>query len=299
MMLAQRGAVDDIADLQERGYLFDLKIDGVRCQAEVDSGEVRLYSRQGTPMEHRYPEVVEALLVACPEGRLVLDGEIAVDGPDGLPSWPLSHKRDAQQSAIRVWVERLPAVFYAFDVLEGSEDIRSWPYERRRQQLEWLAMRWPREHLRPVLHSADGLALWDVVTTHRLEGMVAKKSQSPYRDHKRTREWVKVKRTSTVTCLVGGTDPGEGSRAATFGALHLYLLDSDHQLVQVGKVGSGFSARELVDIVDLLEKRVPLIVEVEHLDVSPDGQLRQPVFQRVRTDVGMLDCMLDQLETES
>lgn len=298
MMLAQRGSIEDLDRLQAAGYIFDLKIDGVRCMAEIDNGTVHLTSRSGTPMDHRYPEVVRALAEACPTGRLVLDGEIAVDGPDGLPSWPLTHKRDAQQSAIKRWAEQLPGVFHIFDLLEhAGEDIRTWPMARRRMAVEALAGRWPqwtRAHLRTVLHSHDGQALWDVVATHRLEGVVAKKPTAPYRDHKRTREWVKIKRLQTTTCLVGGMDPGEGARAATFGALHLYLLDGEHQLVPVGKVGSGFSQRELEDVSRRLGQP-PLIVEVEHLDVSPDGQLRQPVFQRVRHDATALDCTLEQL----
>jgi ATP-dependent DNA ligase len=44
-MLAQKGGVDDIARLEERGYTFDLKVDGVRCLVEVDQGVVRLTSR--------------------------------------------------------------------------------------------------------------------------------------------------------------------------------------------------------------------------------------------------------------
>lgn len=294
LMLAHRARVDDIDELAGRGYLFDLKIDGCRCLAEVTDGTARLSSRSGADMTRRYPEVIAALEAAVPTGRVVLDGEIAVNDERGLPSWPLTHKRDAQQSKVTRWSQSHPATYYAFDILElGSVDMRKWAYANRRQVLEQEVSGWGSPTIRPVLQSADGHALWDVIVEHQLEGMVAKRADSQYRPG-RSRDWLKIKRTSTVTCLVGGYDPGEGGRANSFGCLHLYLLDEAHNLVPVGKVGSGFSDRELRHVAAALP-HPPVIVEVEFLDVSPDRQLRQPVFQRLRTDAEVTDCTLDQL----
>lgn len=294
MMLACRGRVDEIDRLQEQGYLFDLKIDGVRCMATVDHGSVELVSRTGLTMTSRYPEVVAALKDACPSGRYVLDGEIAVVDDRGLPDWPLTHKRDAQQSRTSQWAERLPAKYFVFDVLEvGTVDMRGWAYANRRQVLDQEAAEWRGSTLQPTLFATEGQALWSVVCEHQLEGMIAKRASAPYREG-RSQDWVKVKRTSTVSCLVGGTDPGTGARASSFGNLHLYLLDEDHTLVPVGKVGSGFSDKEIRQVMHALH-HPPLIVEVEYLDCSPDGQLRQPVFQRIRTDLEVTDCTLDQL----
>lgn len=294
-MLAHRADPADVAKLNGAGYLWDLKIDGVRCLAEVQDGVVRLTSRTGADMTRRYPEIVAVLSVAFPSGRVVLDGELAVSDERGLPSWPRTHKRDAQQSRVSRWVETHPAIYHVFDILEyGEKDMRPWAFGNRRQVLEQEARHWQHSaHLQPVLHAHDGATLWGVVEEFRLEGMIAKRADSPYRSG-RSRDWLKIKRTSTVTCLVGGTDPGEGSRASTFGALHLYLLDEQGQLVPVGKVGSGFSDRELRVVAEALTNP-PVIVEVEHLDVSPDGQLRQPVFQRLRTDVTVTECTITQL----
>jgi bifunctional non-homologous end joining protein LigD len=294
MMLACRGKVEEVERLQQQGFLFDLKIDGVRCMATVEHGDVRLVSRQGIDMTSRYPEVVAGLKDACPSGRLVLDGEIAVVDDKGLPSWPLTHKRDAQQSRIAQWAERMPAKLFVFDMLEvNATDMRGWAYANRRQVLDQEAAEWTGDALQPTLFTADGQALWSVVCEHQLEGMIAKRANAPYRTG-RSQDWVKIKRTSTVSCLVGGTDPGTGARASTFGNLHLYLLDGDHTLVPVGKVGSGFSDKELHKMMQALH-HPPVIVEVEYLDCSPDGQLRQPVFQRIRTDLAVTDCTTDQL----
>ena len=295
MMLASRGAVEDIDRLQAEGYLFDLKIDGVRCVATVEDGQVTLTSRTGITMTSRYPEIVSALADLYPKGRMVLDGEIAVFDDRGLPSWELTHKREMQQRHVPSWAERLPAHYLMFDILElEGRDLRGWAYANRRQVLQQETSDWIADTLQLTVLSSDGKALWDVVREHHLEGVIAKRPDSPYRDG-RSRDWVKIKRTSTVSCLVGGFDPGEGSRSSTFGCLHLYLVGQDQALVPVGKVGSGFSDRELRQVTTALA-HPPLIVEVEYLDVSPDGQLRQPVFQRVREDLGVQDCTTGQLK---
>lgn len=293
-MLAQRGRVeDDLAPLGEAGYLFDLKIDGVRCLATVEDGQVTLVSRAGVTFTYQYPDVVAALRT-LPPGRWVLDGEIAVSDERGLPSWPLTAKRNSQVRNTSGWAAKLPATYHVFDLLEhDGQDLRPWALGNRRHVLrEALAEVDP--GVRAVLSSYDGQAMWQVVVEHHLEGVVAKRPGSPYRNG-RSSDWVKIKRTQTVTCLVGGYDPGEGHRADTFGALHLYLISHEGLLVQVGKVGSGFSNREVDQVMHALH-HTPLVVEVEYLDVSPDGLLRQPVFQRIRSDVTVADCTLDQLK---
>lgn len=292
LMLASRGSVSDIGRWQRAGYLFDLKIDGVRCLATVVDGVVTLNSRTSVDITSQYPDVVSVLHAAYPNGHVVLDGEICVLGDDGFPSWPRTHKRNAQQSGMAKWVKSLPARFYAFDMLTfGGEDMTTWAYANRRQVLELHAQEWP-DALQSTPTSTDGEVLWRLVEQHRLEGMIAKRPAGRYRGG-RSPDWVKIKRKSTVSCLVGGFDPGTGHRSQTFGNLHLYLL-ADGALIPVGKVGSGFSDREISEVMQRLHQP-PLIVEVEYMDLSPDGVLRQPVFKHIRNDLGVQDCTTEQL----
>lgn len=289
-MLAQRGSVDD---LNLPGYVHDLKIDGVRCIAEVNEGQVVLKSRRGSDITARYPEVVQALHGTGEPGRLVLDCEIAVCDDKGLPSWEHTHKRDAQQSQIQRWASHMPASLFVFDCLTyRGIDMTERPYSARRDYVEALTGQWDNPRLQATISHAAGDALWAVVCEHQLEGVVAKRIGAPYRPG-RSRDWIKIKRTRTVTCLVGGFDPGEGSRRDSFGALHLYLLDDKDELVPVGRVGSGFSHADLRRVKNLLG-RPPLLVEVEYLDVR-SGVLRQPVFKGVREDVEVADATMAQL----
>ncbi len=291
MMLATRGRTEDIARLTKAGWLFDLKIDGVRAEATVVDGDVTLVSRQGVTITAQYPEVVEALTKALPRGHWVLDGEIAVNDERGLPSWPRTHKRNAQTRNAAGWAQSHPATLYVFDLLVASgTDMRTWSFANRRQVLDQEIHR--TTHVRPVLTSSDGAAMWSVVTEHGLEGLVAKRPGAAYTDSRST-SWIKIKRTSTATCLVGGHSAGTGSRGATFGNLHLYLV-REGELVLVGHVGSGFSHREVKEAMRRLHQP-PMIVEVEYLDFH-SGSLRQPVFKRFRADAGVGECSYDQVE---
>lgn len=292
LMLARRGTLADLERLQSEGYLFDLKVDGVRCMARVDRGAVLLRSRSGEDITACYPEVTEQLGAQLPSGLWVLDGELAVSDERGRPSWPLTHKRAAQRSKYAQAAAALPVTFHVFDLLHaGLADISRQPFRERRELLDQQFP--PGRIVTPVLHTRNGEALWKAVVEHQLEGVIAKRPAAAYKGG-RSRDWLKIKRTSTVTCLVGGYEPGEGTRAATFGALYLFLLDDNRKLQPVGKVGSGFSDFELTQITAAMHDP-PLIIEVEYLDVSPDGQLRQPVFQRIRKDAAIADCTTDQL----
>lgn len=292
VMLAQRGEVKDLPALASAGYLFDLKIDGVRALVTIDGTDITIKSRRGEDITGKYPEVVGALREQG-EQRVVLDCEIAVCDNRGLPSWERTHKRDAQVNRIARWAAHMPATLFVFDCLQyRGIDMRSRPFAARRERVETLTAAWDTPRLQAVLHGVTEAAMWAVVSDFDLEGLVAKRADSPYRPG-RSRDWIKIKRTRTATCLVGGFDPGEGSRADTFGALHLYLLDEHQELVPVGRVGSGFTFADLKRVKNLLG-RPPLMVDVEYLDVR-SGVLRQPVFRGVRDDIDVADCTMTQL----
>lgn len=296
-MLARK-SVDDVATLEERGWCFDLKIDGIRAGVRVDHGTVTMKSRRRENITPYYPELVSHLCGAFAwlgwTEPCELDCEIAVNDERGLPSWPLTHARHAAGRR-----GKGQATLYVFDVTTFTgDDVTNLPFVERRAMVERLTLGMD-PLVVPVLHGVAGTAMWDVVEQYNLEGLVAKRPDHRYRAG-RSSDWLKLKRTRTMTCVVGGYDPGEGSRRFTFGNLHLYLTDGDG-LVSVGKVGSGFTDRKLAEISGLLHDAAadPIIVEVECLDVSPDRQLRQPVFQRLRTDVDITACSVDQLETNT
>ena len=140
-----------------------------------------------------------------------------------------------------------PCTYVVFDILErGGKPLISKPLSERKAIL--------RESLRDGEHVVvssyvvgEGEAYYEAAVAKGLEGVVAKKLDSPYRPGERSREWLKVKRVKTADCVVVGYTRGTGNRADTFGALLLGLYDGD-MLTFVGRVGTGFTDKSLREL---------------------------------------------------
>ena len=288
------------------GWLFEPKIDGIRLLALVRDGEVTLRSRRGLDLTAQYPAVAAAL-AAQPAAALLLDGEVVAPKPGGVPSFELLQQRMnlLADSKVAQAEAEIPVVYFAFDLLHvDGVDVRAAPLWQRKELLRRLLD--PGPWLQPLDHiDADGNTVFQALTQRGFEGVVAKRRDGPYLAGKRSPSWLKVKARAGGDFLVGGYTPGRGRRAPTFGALLLGERDADGCLVYAGRVGSGFSDAQLTEIRALLElrerKRSPfhapvpeavgatyarpdLVVEVRYADRTSAGQLRAPVFLRLRDD---------------
>lgn len=278
------------------GWLWELKWDGVRMLAEVRDGQVYLNGRRGADATYRYPDLVAALTRAFPAGHVLLDGEVIVLGEDGRPSIDRALRRDAQRtrSSAARFVSALPARYVAFDLLQhDGRDLTREALQARTHELARVAASWQQ----PLMYcppAVSGTELWEMVRAQRLEGLMAKRATSPYVSG-RSSSWVKIKATRVLHALVCGYDPGEGHRASTFGALHLCLLDETGDLTPIGRVGSGFSELDLRQVRRRLSQQQPIVVEVEYQEVSPNGQLRFPVFRGLADDVELTACTTGQI----
>lgn len=291
------------------GWLFELKYDGFRVLAGRDGAAAALRYRSGADATSLYPEVVRALR-ALPCQRAILDGEVVVLDAAGRPSFQALQKRAMLSRPAEVERSSLdrPATFFAFDLLAlGDLDLRPLPLEQRKRLLERLLPR--AGPLRYADHvETRGEDLFREARARGLEGVVAKKADSPYRAG-RSASWLKlrVQRTEDFA-VVGFTEPA-GSRAG-FGALHLAFHDGQG-FVYAGSVGSGFTDEQLAAIRSRLEPRrrpqpdfrgaVPLgredawvepelVAEVRYLEWTEEGLLRQAVFERLREDKRPEEC---------
>jgi bifunctional non-homologous end joining protein LigD len=315
VMLANSAPANDntIATLMtEQGeWYFDLKIDGVRCVMAINNGKVTLTNRNGVDITYRYPEVAAAALEKFgTDARLILDGECVVFDENGKPSFKLTSKRDRQQKAhvIQGLSTSMPATFVAFDVLyHDGKDTRDEIYHFRKALLDTLMMDRTQPHLRIIANvgSHDGHKMLALVREHSLEGLIAKRMKSRYQAGRRS-DWLKIKPTQTVSCIVTGASLGTGARNSTFGALALELV-KDGQRVSVGDVGTGFKQADLQEILstyfhaDTGVRGTPVVhtefvVEVEFQEMTVDGKLRFPVFRGIRTDVGIDECYYEQVQ---
>jgi bifunctional non-homologous end joining protein LigD len=314
-----RGAVsiDDVgvmlAETRDRpfsrqGWLFELKYDGFRLLAARE-GAARLRYRRGHDATATFPEIARAVS-ALPVDRVLLDGEVVVLDEQGKPDFQRLQRRvqlrrrpDIERAAVE-----LPATLVLFDLLSLADfDLRGLPLRERKDLLRRILP--PVGPLRYLDHvEGKGEALFAEIRRMGLEGMMAKRADSPYRAA-RSADWQKIRIDRTGDFVVVGFTMPQGSRAA-FGALHLAVHGSAG-LTYAGRVGTGFDDRTLADLrarLDALRRPEPpcagpvprgrahvwveprLCCEVRYKEWTDEGLLRQPVFLRLRDDKAPEGC---------
>ena len=316
-MLASAGTAADLAD---KDWQIELKWDGVRALIVGDATQIRLISRNGNDMSASYPELTDRSI--WPEHGFVADGEIIAVGRSGRPDFGLLQGRMKLSKAADVAKaqESTPVRLVLFDLLfDAGEDLRRLPLSERRLRLE----RFFRPSGGPVDLSGviGGDAARNLDVGHilesaaelGLEGVMAKRTDGRYVGQ-RSRSWLKLKVERTQEVVVGGWRPGKGERRDSVGSLLLGIPDGP-KLRYVGRVGSGFSTRELKELrqqLDALPRKtspfqeVPdadaadahwvsarLVGEVTFGDWTGSGKLRHPVWRGWRLDKTPADVVVE------
>jgi bifunctional non-homologous end joining protein LigD len=301
--------------LERPGYLFELKLDGVRIVADRRRDKVALFYRKQRDATKNYSEIAEALKTLA-DARFVLDGEIVAFDERGRPDFQrLGHRIQTDPKASRR-AAAVPVVYVVFDVLAiGPYDLRGFPIEARKEILGRIIPPDGAANGLVRLHPTfdNGAALYRLCREHRLEGVVAKKLGSTYKPGERTVDWLKIKCEIDAEFVVIGWTEGESTRSR-LGALDLGAYEGD-RLVFRGRVGSGLD-EATIDM--LLERLLPievsrpvaegkyspkpkrhhcrpeLVVSVRYggfsLDPSGARFLRFPVYRGIRADVDPQDC---------
>ena len=294
-------------------WLFEIKWDGYRAVAFLKDDSVRLVSRNQNDLTGEFPELHE-LSKSITAKNAVLDGEIVVLDDQGRPSFSMMQQRTGiRKGGRRTGARRdLPVLYYVFDLiyLDGY-DLRHVSLEQRKQALAQIVV--PNAFVRYSDHFPQGLALFDLAKQKGLEGILAKKRTSHY-EERRSQEWLKIKVTQTVDCVVGGYTEPEGSRQY-FGSIVLGLYDKKGRLIHVGQAGTGFNQAMLKEIFQLLKSldtnRNPFHGDVDaahahwvkpervaeikftewtHETVEGGMKLRAPVFLGLREDKDPKEC---------
>lgn len=295
-------------------YRFEIKWDGYRCLAFLDRGTF-LQSRHGHDLTPMFPEL--ARLHEVIERRpAVIDGEIvAIAG--GRPSFAALQQRTGWQGTRRAAAAGgpVPAVLVAFDLLgAGGEVLAGRPLAERVALLEELVPPGGEGGLvvsRGVVGAGE--ELFELARSQGLEGVVAKRLDSPYLPGSRTPYWQKIKAERTVEAVVGGLVAGGH---AGIGALLLGMFDDRGRLVYVGHVGTGFGTAELRQLLSRVRARPTspfhrpperargaavvwtepeVVCEVAFLTWTAEGRLRHAVFRRLRDDIDPAECRLPAL----
>lgn len=272
-------------------HLFEIKWDGFRAVALIDSGRYRLLGRRKTDFTPAFPEL--AALTSLPEGTAI-DGEI-VTLINGKPDFAALLRRN--RAGIRPpgrSTRAPPATFVAFDLLYRSfKSIQPLPCEERRARLAGMLEQ--SHHPRILLSQAiigDGRAMFAEARKLSLEGVIAKRRNSRYEPGQRSGAWMKFKARRQLLCAIIGYQVRPDRMLKSL----IIAAPIEGKLRWVGKVGSGINVATQHRLLGLLKIRrcprpviecsiegnwvVPdLFCRVSFLEWTGGGKLRGPVFE--------------------
>ena len=235
-MLAK--AADAIPDGD--GWLFEPKWDGFRAIVFRDGDEIYTQSRDLKPLDRYFPELADPVRASLPE-RCVIDGEVVIARDGALDFEALLLRIHPAASRVNMLAAESPASFVAWDLLAlGDEDLREVPQGERRERLEAvLAGAAPPVHLTPATRDRSMAADWfDRFEGAGLDGVVAKRVETPYQPGKRA--MLKIKHQRTADCVVAGFRWHKNGPGTHIGSLLLGLYDDAGKLNHVG-ITSSFS----------------------------------------------------------
>lgn len=297
-------------------WSWEIKLDGYRLLTRVRAGRVSLFTRGGHDWTAKMPELAAELKTLALHSAW-LDGEIVVLGESGMPDF--GALQDALDSA-----DRKRIVYFVFDLpyFEGH-DLRTMPLRWRRRLLENFLRDKTTERIRfSAAFDADAAAVQTSARRLGLEGLIAKRIDSPY-ESKRSESWLKLKNRQRQEFVIAGyTDRASGE--AQIGSLLLGMHDADGKLRSVGSVGTGWSAAAAQRLQQRLQQievpkppfadgaptkntrwtaaslaevhwvRAQLVAEVEFSNWTADAQLRHASFVSLREDKDASQVMREQ-----
>ena len=282
----------------DKDWAFEIKWDGYRAIADMSKDELRLYSRNGIDFSQKFKKITHSLNLQ--EHPMILDGEIVAYDDKGKPNFQ--------------WLQRigdhpdLALTFQVFDLLWlNGHSTENLSYLQRKELLKDALIE--NEIIKYSDHILEkGRDFFQAAKDMGLEGIVAKKTDSLYKENLRSSEWLKIKiHKSDEAVICGFTEP-KGSRKK-FGALILgkYL---NGEMVFCGHTGGGFNDRLLSDIYDKMQPLITknsvfkitpktntkatwikpeLVAEIKFSELTEDNIYRHPSFLRLRDDVNPND----------
>jgi bifunctional non-homologous end joining protein LigD len=272
------------------GWVYERKLDGLRCIAVRHGDTVELWSRSRQSFNARFAGIARAV-GGLPGGDLVLDGEIVAMDGDRTSFSLLQRPGSTATPTLGV-----------FDILHcGAQDLSAQPLLERKKILASVVGQ--RGVVRRVDHvEGDPTELLAQACAAGWEGLIAKRADAPYRTG-RSSDWLKLKCSASQELVIGGWTEPRGARTH-LGAVLVGHYDGDGQLRYAGKVGTGFTAATLADLhqrlvalerdtspfADRVRERAAhwaepqLVANFAFTEWTEDGKLRHPRFEGLRAD---------------
>ncbi len=305
---------DVYKDLGAAAWHVEDKYDGIRAQAHIRSGSVKIFSRRLNDVTASYPEVAGALGSISTDA--ILDGEIVAMREGRVLPFRLLQARLQRRNVEEQLLRDIPIAYVVFDVLAlGDELLLDAPLAMRRERLADLFQSDTYVKHAPFdtaveVAAAEVNARFDAARARGNEGLMLKRADSPYAPGRRGKWWLKLKRElTTLDVAVVAVEWGNGKRANVLSDYTFAVRGDDGKLCAIGKAYSGLTDAEIAELTQwFLEHRLPqshqrekaraheipvepkLVLEVafdviQESDLHESGfSLRFPRIVRVRDD---------------
>lgn len=270
---------------QKPGWIYEPKLDGMRCIAVCNGADTRIYSRNGRDISSTFPTLCRSL--AGQRAGLVLDGEIVAFDSAGKISFENLQERwlIVDEQIARKQDVHNPVAFYVFDIMrtDNADCTKETLVNRKSMLFEKVSADLL---IKLVHHFEDAHALFDATKSGGLEGIVAKQSNSLYKPGARSGEWIKIKHRLTESFVVLGYVESEGFLLGQYTLTGLRTVG----IARYGLSNSEYEklAKRLVQIPPPVRFRKATVwfepkvsVEVEFMEWTSKGMLRFPVLRRV------------------
>lgn len=270
-------------------YLYEVKFDGIRATIHVGPSKFLIFNRYGKDITNFYPELKN--IQKTINQNTIFDGEIVLFNND-KPSFSklLERAHLKNHSKIQYFTKHYPVTFVAFDCLYQNRSLLTLPLQKRKEVLS----QYPTNDyftISPYILT-DGQKLFKEITKLHLEGIVAKKLDSPYTIATRSFEWLKIKNFQKNNFYVGGIFEKENNAVAS-----LYLGEYQaNELHFVGKVSIGKKqafyqkvkqspTRKTSPFQDYQNPQITylkptLTCQIAYLERTKNNHLRQPIFKK-------------------
>ena len=241
-------------DLRSGAWIAEEKFDGIRAQVHKTDGRVRIFSRTLNEVTHSYPEI--AAEIAALDGDLMLDGEIVAQRGDQVLPFRYLQARLQRKVVYSDLLREVPVTFVAFDMLARDEAfLIDEPLVARRERLAEAVPASGHVRIARFVRLGDPpppeevAEQFDAARTAGHEGIMLKRTDSPYHPGRRGKWWLKLKRElSTLDVVVVAVEWGHGKRAKVLSDYTFAVLGRNGELLTIGKAYSGLTDAEIADL---------------------------------------------------
>lgn len=282
----------------DKNYIFELKLDGIRCIAYLDKDKTILRNKRNKDVTEIYPELKN--IHKFVKHRCILDGELVALNSDGTPNFFALQKRSLMTDKFKIELEseKNKVNFVAYDILYlKNKDLTTLPLIERKKLLEENIV--DSDFISKSRYIFEnGIEFFNLTKKLGLEGIVAKKVDGKYVIGKRTSEWIKIKNLIDEDLIICGVLLDENNQIKD-----LILGESKNKkLTYRGKVFLNISKEEQKIILNFAKKskvatpyfenlnpniiwiKPSLICTIQYMMRTRDGNMRQPVCKGLRLD---------------